>query len=327
MITTADTRERLAQSPTSLTRRPTHRELYVHAVILAPGSQARVPVLECADAMRRQHDVERVVVLPADSDADVDAALVRTENPETRLIVAGSDGVLRAVTRRMVRRALSRCDRDAEALRPPGHPIGGGSPALHLPPLGLLPLDCPPELPSLATSLGLPTAPSEVSEVTAAGNARRLDLFRNDRGGATLHGILLGTTVADSDRGHGRLMAWQAHVAVDDTVLSDGGEPILACAVANADGYTRLGRLPLLHAADPADGTIAVALALAVAGEVEVRRTRGRAISVQLRPVPAANRRFDATTRVDYTDDGVDFTLQHSCTWWVEPAAWALYTW
>ncbi len=295
----------------------------MHAVILAPGSHTRVSVLECADALRTRPEIDRVEVLPASSDADVDTALAQVECGKARLVVAGSDGVLRAVVRRMVRRALPQrsATRHVAAPQLPDHRTIGD-----LPPMALLPLDSSPELPDLSRSLGLPTAPAEVAEITAAGSAQRLDLFRNDRGGITLHGVLLGATVASSAHGPGRLMSWQAHVGVDDTVLSDGDEPILACAIANADGYARLGQLPMLEVTDPSNGTLAVAIAIGTAGGIEVRRTRGRAVNVRLRPAQATDRHPDmGSPRVDYTDDGVDFTLRHSCTWWVEQGAWALY--
>ena len=61
-------------------------------------------------------------------------------------------------------------------------------------------------------------------------------------------------------------------------MLSDGDEPLLACVVANAAGYAELDGLPLLTAADPADGRVEVAVAVPV-----VARSR-------LRPAPDADR-------------------------------------
>jgi len=296
----------------------------VHAVILAPGSHTRVPVLECADALRAQPKIDQVKVLPADSDDDIDAALNQAERCKACLVVAGGDGVLRAVVRAMVRRALPArsADRQATAARLPEHRTIGDLPAL-----GLLPLDISPELPDLSRSLGLPSTPAEVAEIVAAGKVRRLDLFRSDRGGVTLHGILLGTTLTADASLPGSILRWQAHIEVEDTVLTDGSEAILACAIANADGYARLGPLPLLDVTDPANGAISIAIAIDASGEIEVRRTQGRAVSVRLKPAQLPNRpTYSEPPSVDYTDDGVDFTLRHSCNWWVEQGAWALYT-
>ena len=55
-----------------------------------------------------------------------------------------------------------------------------------------------------------------------------------------------------------------ARVEVDDAVLSDGSQPLFACAVANAAGYAVVDGLPLTPAADPADGVVDVAVAFGV---------------------------------------------------------------
>ncbi|MGH3546361.1 MAG: diacylglycerol kinase family protein, partial [Mycobacteriales bacterium] len=246
------------------------------AVILAPGSHTRVPVLTCADALRGQSVIDGVDVLPADSDSDIDAALSRVQQNKSRLVVAGGDGVLRAVVRRMVRRAARRTTVTSGTVTSgtvtsqaradqSGHTAESKLSALpehrtinDLAPLGLLPLDTQPQLPSLARSLELPSSPAEVAAAVGGGKTRRLDLFRSDHGGVTLHGILLGTTITD-DASVDRLVAWQAHVEVDDTTLTSGDEPVLACAIANANGYAQLAGLPLLETTDPADGTVAIA--------------------------------------------------------------------
>ncbi|HEY7173566.1 MAG TPA: hypothetical protein VH442_01505, partial [Micromonosporaceae bacterium] len=124
----------------------------------------------------------------------------------------------------------------------------------------------------------------------------------------------------------GRAAVWRGRVELDDTVLVDTSEPILACAIVNADGYARLDDLALAPGADPSDGKLTVAVAVPVragrrfslrraAGEVhiEVRRATGRAVSV----TPSAE--------VPYVDDGVDTTLTRKRAWWVEPGAWAVY--
>ncbi|GFJ90426.1 hypothetical protein Prum_040680 [Phytohabitans rumicis] len=110
---------------------------------------------------------------------------------------------------------------------------------------------------------------------------------------------------------------------VDDAVLSDGADPILACAVGNGAGYARYDGLPLLTAPDPADGIVEVAVAVPVLARralrrprvrIEVRRARGRAVAITPRQ-----------QEIGYVDDGVTATLSHKRSWWVEPGAWAVY--
>ena len=111
--------------------------------------------------------------------------------------------------------------------------------------LPLAPVDratSPPEL-------GLPRSRPTVAAAVLGGTVRRLDLLRNDGGSVTLDGALIGGADAE-----GRPMPWRGRVEVDDAVLTDGDEPVLACAVGNADGYATLDGLPLLTAPDPADG-------------------------------------------------------------------------
>jgi hypothetical protein len=150
------------------------------------------------------------------------------------------------------------------------------------------------------------------------GRARRLDLLRNDGGSVTLDGALLGT--ADE---RGRAVHWRARVEVDDAVLTDGRDPLLACVVANAGGYATFDGLPLITDPDPADGVVEVAVALPVVARsrwgrhrvrVEVRRARGRAASVTPRE-----------EELSYLDDGVAGRLTRRRSWWVEPGAWAVY--
>jgi hypothetical protein len=236
------------------------------------------------------------------------------------VIAVDSDAQLRAVLRRMVRRWAPPASR-----RPVDLSLGRTVP--DLPAIGLLPLD--PQglsgrggaVPDMAERLRLPRDPAEVAKAVLAGDVRRIDLLRTDGGSVTVHGALLGGVDAT-----GRAAAWRGRVELDDTVLADGREPVLACAVANADGYAHLDDLPLAPAADPCSGTLTVAVALPIragsrwslrpgAAEVriEVRRATGRAVSV----TPAAD--------LPYVDDGVDATLTRKRVWWVEPGAWATY--
>ena len=280
-----------------------------------PGVATRVPVLSCRDALRKGANVE---VLELDSDADVDSAVKRATVDGARLVVAGGDGQLRAVLRRMVRRALPR-----GGDRPADLPSDRTVPDLSA--IGVLPLEAHSDA-DLAAKLGLPRAPADVAEAVLGGVERRVDLLRHDGGSVTVHGALLGG--ADES---GRPVPWFARIDVDDTVLADGTEPLLACAVANADGYTSLAGLPMVVSADPADGVLEVGLALPAPqprglfgrkrahGEIEVRRARGRAAQFTIVTK-------DTGDGVPVTDDGVAGTVSNKRTWWMERDVWAVYT-
>lgn len=278
----------------------------MHVLLFAPGPETatRVPVLSCADALRRGASVD---VVPLDSDADLDAALRRAEESGARIVVAGGDGQLRAVLRRMVRAVLPRGGH-----RPADLPADRTVPDLR--PVGVLPLDpasgAAGPLPDLASRLGLARTPAAVAAAVLGGGVRRVDLLRNDGGSVTLHGALIGA--ADES---GRPLGWRARIDVDEKLVSDGSEPLIGCAIANADGYAQVGGLPLVTGADPADGVLDVGVALPVDGRIEIRRARGRAVAITLH-----------SPEVPYTDDGVDGALTRKRTWWMERAAWAVYT-
>jgi hypothetical protein len=297
----------------------------------AGGDLAGLPaaVLACRDALRA--DGASVEVLRTRCDADLDAAIARLDGPARddgltwpaepgrvpQLVVAAdSDGQLRAVLRRMVRRWAPPPSR-----RPADLPAGRTVP--DLPPLAVLPLDAPHTGPDasaagaeagagaldLAGRLGLPRDPAEVAKAALHGRILRLDLLRNDGGSVTAHGALLGGT-----------HPWSARVEVDDVLLASPDEALLACAIANADGYGTVGGLPLAPDADPTDGVVTVAVAVPVVGRaflrrrvrVEVRRVTGRAVSV----TPGSD--------VPYLDDGVAGTLGRKRSWWTERAVWAV---
>ncbi|MFC0563285.1 hypothetical protein ACFFHU_03760 [Plantactinospora siamensis] len=288
----------------------------------------RVPVLACADALTRAG--ARVSTVTAHSDAEIDAALARLDGSprpdglswpdsdgKARLVVAvASDGQLRAVLRRLVRRYAPPPSRRPADLAP-------NRTIPDLPAIGLLPLD-PARGPGsgatdLIAQLGLPRSPAEVAGAVLTGRVRRLDLLRNDGGSVTLDGALIGG--ADES---GTPRPWQGRVEVDGAVLSDGQEQLLACVVGNAGGYAEVEGVPLLTATDPADGLVEVAVAVPVVARsgwtrrprvrVEIRRARGRAVAVNPR-----------TERVSYLDDGVGGELTRKRSWWVEPGAWAVF--
>jgi len=282
----------------------------------------RVPVLQCAEALTAQG--ARVETVLAGSDAEIDAALARFDgeprpdgltwpdpDSKTRLIIATAlDGQLRAVLRRLVRRyAPPPSKRPAD--------LAADRTVPDLPAVALLPLDVA-NTTDLAAQLGLPRTPAAVASAVLAGQVRRLDLLRNDGGSVTLDGALLGGS--DDD---GRAVPWRGRVEVDDAVLSDGEDPILACAIGNGGGYAEFDGLRLLADGDPTDGRVEVAVAVpkvvkqrfrGTKVQVEVRRARGRAVSVLPRD-----------GEVQFLDDGVGGSTSRKRSWWTEPGAWAVY--
>jgi hypothetical protein len=288
------------------------------------GIAPRVPVLACAETLTAAG--ARVDSVTAHSDAEIDAVIARLDGParyghtwpdtdgRTRLVVAtAADGQLRAVVRRLVRRYAPPPSR-----RPKDLPDGRTVP--DLPPIGVLPLDPARggEARDLPARLGLPRDPAAVAAAVLDGRTRRLDLLRTDSGSVTLDGALLGG--AD---GAGRTVPWRGRVEVDDAVLSDGSDPLLACVVANAGGYAEVSGVPMVPAVDPSDGRVHVAVAVPAVTRsrlgrrrmrMEVRRASGRAASVTPRE-----------GELPYVDDGVAGDLTRKRAWWVEPGAWAVY--
>jgi hypothetical protein len=282
----------------------------------------RVPVLECADALTAAG--ARVEMVTAGSDAEIDDVLARFDGParedgltwpdadgKHRLIVAtATDGQLRAVVRRLVRRYAP------PPSKRPGD-LAGHRTVPDLPPLAILPLDATGTT-DLAAQLGLPRTPAGVAAAVLNGPVRRLDLLRNDGGSVTVDGALVGG--ADDA---GRAVPWRGRVEVDDAVLSDGSDPILACAIGNAGAYAEFDGLRLLADGDPTDGCVEVAVAVPVLVKqrfkasrvrVEVRRARGRAVSVLPRD-----------GELQYLDDGVAGAMNRKRSWWTEAGAWAVY--
>lgn len=287
-------------------------------------SQPPVPVLACSDTLKAAGASVDVVATSSgpDSSSAIDAAIARLDGPprpdgltwpdldgKTRLVVApAASGQVRSVVHRLLRRYA-----------PPPRKRPAELPATRtvpdLPPIGVLP-DADGD--DLAARLGLPRDPAAVAAAVLAGRIRRLDLLRTDAGSVTLDGALLGAT---DERG--RAVRWLARVEVDDAVLTDGRDPLLACVVANAGGYAELDGLPLVTHPDPADGVVEVAVALPVVTRslwgrprvrVEVRRAHGRAASVT-----------PYEQELPYFDDGVAGRLTRRRSWWIEPGAWAVY--
>jgi hypothetical protein len=229
------------------------------------------------------------------SDAEIDE-IIATGEGRRLVVAAASVGQLRAVVRRMIRRYAP-----PPSNRPAGLPANRTIP--DLPPIGVLPLYGAP-------ILDFPSDPSTLAKAVLHAEPARLDLLRNDGGSATIDGALIGGE-----------HPFQARVEVDDTVLAEPGELLLACAVSNAAGFTDVGGIPLTPASTPTDGLVTVAVAVPVVAKrwgrrstrVEVRRASGRAVAVS----PAGE--------VPYVDDGVTGTLTRKRSWWTEPGAWSVF--
>lgn len=281
----------------------------------------RAPVRACVDALVAAG--ARVETVTAHDDKDIDEVLARFDGParsdgltwpdsdsKTRLVVAAStDGQLRHVLRRLVRRYAP-----APSRRPDD--LAGNRTVPDLPAVAVLPMG--PASRDLVEQLGLPRDPAAVAAAVLDGPVKRLDLLRNDAGSVTLDGALIG------GRADNKLLPWRGRVEVDDAVLSDGDDPVLACAVGNAAGYADLDGLPMLTGADPTSGQIEVAIAVPVVSRtlfgrakprIEVRRARGRAVAV-----------LPKDEEIPFVDDGVAGTLTRKRSWWIEPGAWAVYT-
>ncbi|WP_306216343.1 diacylglycerol kinase family protein [Actinoplanes sp. RD1] len=282
----------------------------------------RVPVLKCAEALTEAG--ARVETVVAGSDAEIDAVIARLDaaprtdglswpdaDSKVRLVVAtAADGQLRAVMRRLVRRyAPPPSKRPAD--------LADNRTVPDLPPIGILPLD-PGNKEDLAAQLGLPREPAAVAAAVLKGSVRRLDLLRNDGGSVTVDGALVGGV----DEA-GRAVPWRGRIEVDDAVLSDGTDGIVACAIGNAGAYAEFDGLRLLADGDPTDGRVEVAVAVPKVVKqrfkkptvrVEVRRARGRAVSVLPRD-----------GELQFLDDGVAGTMARKRSWWTEPGAWAVY--
>ena len=290
----------------------------------ATGSCApRVPVLACAEALTAAG--ARVETITAASDQEIDDVLARFDGParpdgltwpdgdsKHRLIVAtATDGQLRAVVRRLVRRYAP-----SPSKRPDD--LAANRTVPDLPPLAVLPLDAGANT-DLAAQLGLPRTPAAVAAAVLHGPVRRLDLLRNDGGSVTVDGALVGGS--DDE---GRAVPWRGRVEVDDAVLTDGTEAVLACAIGNGGAYAEFDGLRLLADGDPTDGQVEVAVAVPVVVKqrfratrvrVEVRRARGRAVSVLPRD-----------SELHFLDDGVAGSMSRKRSWWTESGAWAVYT-
>jgi hypothetical protein len=275
----------------------------VHQVIVLSLEEGcpRAPVLACRDALAAEG--AEVGTVRAGSDADLDAVLAELDGPARadgltwpsadgpRLVVAASTmGQVRAVLRRMARRYAPPPSRRPDDLAP-------DRTMPDLPPIGILPL--------YGVDL-FGVNPADVVKSVLYGTPAPLDLLRTDAGSVTLDGVLLGGGAA-----------LRARIEVDDAVLATPDEVVAACVVGNGTGYATVDGLPFVPDADPADGSVHVAVAVPVRvrreTRVEVRRARGRAVSVS--PVD----------EVPFLDDGVAGRLARKRSWWIERGSWSVY--
>ncbi|THV41653.1 hypothetical protein FAB82_10525 [Glycomyces buryatensis] len=258
-------------------------------------SGPRTQTLHLIDELKQLGATVRTV--GAEHAKEIDAVM---DDPNERIVVAAdTDEQVNAVLARVVRRSAP-----APSERPDSLPAGRTLP--DLPPLALLPLGTAP---GLVKHFGLPTAPAEVAAAVMGGKVRRTDIMRHDGGGVCADGVRLG----GGDR------PWRGMVNLDDAVLADGSEQILACVVANADGYAAADDMVLAEP-DPTDGKIDVAVAVPVTVgrwrkkvRIEVRRARGRAVAIH------------PEDSVTYISDGLVDELKRKRTWWVEPGAAGWY--
>ncbi|WP_030162063.1 hypothetical protein [Glycomyces sp. NRRL B-16210] len=255
----------------------------------------RTQTLHLVDDLRARGAQVRTV--EAAKPEEIDPVL---EDPHARIVLAAdTDEQVNAVLARLVRHAIP-----APSKRPEGLPDGRTIP--DLPALAVLPLGA---VPGIVTRLELPEKPAEVAEAVAAGRVKRTDVLRHDGGGIAIDGVRLG----GGDR------PWRGVVNLDDVVLADGSEQILACVVANADGYAAADDMVLAEP-DPADGKVDVAVAVPVTVgrlrkklRIEVRRARGRAVAVH------------PDDSVTFVQDGLVGELKRKRTWWIEPGAAGWY--
>jgi len=261
-------------------------------------SGPRTQVLHLIDELKRLGADVRTA--EASTPREIDPVVEDAAESGTRIVLAAdTDEQVNAVVARMVRRL-------APAPGERGDDLPAGRTVPDLPPLALLPLGTAP---GLVERFGLPSEPAEVARAAVEGEVLRTDLMRHDGGGVAVDGVRLG----GGDR------PWRGVVNLDDAVLTDGTEQILACVVANADGYAAADDMVLAEP-DPADGRIDVAVAIPVLVgrwrkrvRIEVRRARGRAVAVH------------PNDGVTFVSDGLVDELKRKRTWWVEPGAagWA----
>ena len=247
-------------------------------------------------------DVELVTTGEPD---ELDRALDRLDG--RRLVVAGGDGSLHLVVRRLHERGeLAAAD------------------------LALVPLGTGNDL---ARSLGIPLEPEAAAELAGSGQAHPLDLLLDDAGGTAVNAVHVGIGAQAAQAASGlkprlgplaypigavlaglRAPGWRLRVEVDGRVVSRGRRRVLMVGIGNGPGIG--GGTPLLPHARPDDGLLDVMVSLATGplararfgvalrdgqhlASRQVRSARGRVVTVRggpARSTPTASsaRRWSA---------------------------------
>ncbi len=278
------------------------------------GSADAEAVAAARAAMAAGGDVEEVrTATPQELDAALDRRAGR------RLVVAGGDGSLHLVVRRLSARGELA---DAELALVP---LGTGN--------------------DLARALGIPLDPDAAGQLASTGSPRPLDLLVDDAGGTAVNAVHLGVGAQAAQAAAGlkrrlgpvayplgavaaglRSVGWHLRVEVDGSALVDGARRVLMAGIGNGPGIG--GGTPLLPAAVPDDGLLDVMVSTAsgplarVAFGVALRdgthpRSRhvryGRGTSVRVTGGPAPLN--------EDGEVGQDVTAR---TWSVRPGAWRL---
>jgi YegS/Rv2252/BmrU family lipid kinase len=290
----------------------------VDGLLLLASSKAGSAEAEAVEAARRvlaqAYDVEIASTHDAHSlDAALDSCSGRS------LVVAGGDGSLHLVVRRLYER------RELARLR-----------------LGLVPLGTGNDL---ARALGIPLEPEEAARVICFGTPRALDVLVDDAGGVVVNAVHLGVGALAAEaagrwkrwlgplayplgalRSGLRPPSWRLRVTVDGEVLSDGRRRLLMVGIGNGPGIG--GGTPLLPNARPDDGLLDVVV-------VRARGLRERlAYGVALRRGRHVERDDVRTARgqsVDVDGDRAEVNADGELgeavrrrTWTVVEGAWSL---
>ena len=250
---------------------------------------------------------------PDELDAALDAC------GDRQLVIAGGDGSLHL--------AVSRLDARGEL----AHrtialvPLGTGN--------------------DLARAVGLPLEAADAARVVLTGQARPIDLLRDDAGGLVVNAVHVGVG-AEAAASAGRLKpalgllayplgaviagvrasGWRLRVAVDGAVLTDVHRRTLMVGVGNGRGIG--GGTALLPGAEPDDGLLDVVVSYATGPLARVRYGSALRKGEHLadRDVRSARGRTVTVTgeSVGINADGELGEQTTARTWTVDPGAWTL---
>ena len=282
--------------------------------LLVASSKAGSTDEEAVTAARDVLDAELMLCEQPD---DLEAALDRLDG--RTLVIAGGDGSLHLAVRRL-------SDRSALATTSVGLvPLGTGN--------------------DLARALDIPLDAADAALLVRDGQARPIDLIRDDAGGIVVNAAHVGVG-ADAAEHAGRLKprlgplayplgavraglrstGWRLRVEVDGKVLSDSHRKTLMVGIGNGRGIG--GGTPLLPRAVPDDGLLDVVVSQASSPFARVRY--GAALSSGQHLSDRAVRYAQGTTvtvrgeEVGVNEDGETGEATGRRTWTVDPGAWRL---